>query len=122
MKIEFGEKITSFIYFDFRTAFNDEQKHRFEELVKYFKENVDPLSKDLAFLLGTLQIHIKKIHGYLYNLFTGFFVKSVVSRWWSQYTKLPNPGYFTTETKEQYMIYFCNNRWSCYATTWPGAF
>ena len=38
----------------------------------FFKENVDPLSKDLAFLLG-------------------FFVKMVVSRWWSQYTKLPWP-------------------------------
>ena len=52
--------------------FTDQQKHEFEEIVSYFKSNVDPLSKDLAFLLG-------------------FFVKEVVSRWWRQYTRLPSP-------------------------------
>ena len=35
-----------------RTVFTDQQKHEFEEIVAYFKGNVDPLSKDLAFLLG----------------------------------------------------------------------
>ena len=35
-----------------RTVFSEEQKQEFEELVAYFKRNVDPLSKDLAFLLG----------------------------------------------------------------------
>lgn len=35
-----------------RTVFTNQQKHEFEEIVSYFKENVDPLSKDLAFLLG----------------------------------------------------------------------
>ena len=74
MKIEFGEKITSFIYFVFRTAFNDEQKHKFEELVKYFKENVDPLSKDLAFLLGTLQIHFTKAIFYIYTIYSQDFL------------------------------------------------
>ena len=122
MRDDLVEKLNFVIYFLFRTVLNDEQKHKFEELVKYFKENVDPLSKDLAFLLGTSQIHFKYPFFYFYYQFTGFFVKSVVSRWWSQYTKLPNPGYFTTERKEQYMICFCHNRWSCYAVTWPGAF
>ena len=51
---------------------SEEQKHEFEELVSFFKSNVDPLSRDLAFLLG-------------------FFVKLVVSRWWAQFTKLPSP-------------------------------
>ena len=37
-----------------RTVLNEEQKHEFEELVAYFKDNVDPLSKDLAFLLGEM--------------------------------------------------------------------
>lgn len=40
--------------------------------MSFFKSNVDPLSRDLAFLLG-------------------FFVKLVVSRWWGQFTKLPSP-------------------------------
>jgi len=65
-------------YILYRTVFSEEQKQEFEELVAYFKRNVDPLSKDLAFLLG-------------------FFVKAVVSRWWTQYTKLPNPDSFALQ-------------------------
>ena len=60
------------LYIVYRVALSEEQKHEFEELVSFFKSNVDPLSRDLAFLLG-------------------FFVKLVVSRWWGQYTKLPSP-------------------------------
>jgi len=60
------------LYIVYRTALSEEQKHEFEELVSFFKSNVDPLSRDLAFLLG-------------------FFVKLVVSRWWGQFTKLPSP-------------------------------
>ena len=60
------------LYIVYRTALSKEQKDEFEELVTFFKSNVDPLSRDLAFLLG-------------------FFVKLVVSRWWGQFTKLPSP-------------------------------
>lgn len=60
------------LYIVYRTALSKEQKHEFEELVSFFKSNVEPLSRDLAFLLG-------------------FFVKLVVSRWWGQFTKLPSP-------------------------------
>merc|ERR1711936_891295 len=56
----------------YRAFLTDEQRQNFGVVVVFFKENVDPLSKDLAFLLG-------------------FFVKTVVSRWWSQYTRLPWP-------------------------------
>merc|ERR1711953_627635 len=56
----------------YRAFLTEEQREQFGEIVLFFKQNVDPLSKDLAFLLG-------------------FFVKMVVSRWWTQYTRLPWP-------------------------------
>ena len=36
----------------FRAFLTDVQREQFGEVVLFFKENVDPLSKDLAFLLG----------------------------------------------------------------------
>ena len=36
----------------FRAFLTEEQREHFGEVVLFFKENVDPLSKDLAFLLG----------------------------------------------------------------------
>ena len=36
----------------FRAFLTEEQREQFGEVVLFFKQNVDPLSKDLAFLLG----------------------------------------------------------------------
>ena len=35
-----------------RAFLSEDQREQFGEVVLFFKENVDPLSKDLAFLLG----------------------------------------------------------------------
>ena len=81
------------VYIVYRTALSEEQKHEFEEVVSYFKSNVDPLSKDLAFLLGSYEMKMI-FHSYVAHCIfssTGFFVKVVVSRWWGQYTRLPSP-------------------------------
>jgi len=60
------------LYFVHWFAFKGEVKVNFEIVVAYFKENVSPFARDLAFLLG-------------------FYVKTVVSRWWNQFKKLPSP-------------------------------
>ena len=57
----------------------------------FFKENVDPLSKDLAFLLGGNTVEKRRCNVHVTVCVSGFFVKTVVSRWWSQYTRLPWP-------------------------------
>ena len=58
--------------FFFRAFLTQEQKVEFEEIVKYFNQNLNPLARDLAFLLG-------------------FYVKVIVTRWWNQFNKLPWP-------------------------------
>lgn len=40
------------IFTHFRAFLTEEQREQFGEVVLFFKQNVDPLSKDLAFLLG----------------------------------------------------------------------
>ena len=42
----------TFIATHSRAFLSDDQREQFGEVVLFFKENVDPLSKDLAFLLG----------------------------------------------------------------------
>ena len=66
--IHVSEADTSF----FRAFLTREQKVEFEEIVKYFNQNLYPLARDLAFLLG-------------------FYVKVIVTRWWNQFNKLPWP-------------------------------
>ena len=42
----------TFIATHSRAFLSEDQREQFGEVVLFFKENVDPLSKDLAFLLG----------------------------------------------------------------------
>ena len=50
--LTFGQIIFRLIMAHFRAFLDDEQRRHFGDVVGFFKENVDPLSKDLAFLLG----------------------------------------------------------------------
>lgn len=60
------------IHIIYREGLEGEAKEEFEDLVRYFDKNVNPLSKDLTFLLG-------------------FYVSQIVRRWWDQYKLLPWP-------------------------------
>lgn len=56
----------------YRGLLEEDQRAQFADIVKYFNENLTPLARDLAFLLG-------------------FYVKVVVGRWWGQFRTLPWP-------------------------------
>ena len=71
----------------------EDQRAQFADIVKYFNENLTPLARDLAFLLGfyvkvgsigLIAFHIDQKQILLIH-------QVVVGRWWGQFRTLPWP-------------------------------
>ena len=69
-----------------RGLLDEDQRQQFADVVTYFKENLTPLARDLAFLLG---FYVKVLtDAKTIFLATG---QVVVGRWWGQFRTLPWP-------------------------------
>ena len=79
-------RLPSLISKNVRGLLDEDQRQLFADIVTYFKENLTPLARDLAFLLG---FYVKV----LTDAKTVFFAigQVVVGRWWGQFRTLPWP-------------------------------
>ena len=86
LTIDFLIRLPSLISKNVRGLLDEDQRQQFADIVTCFKENLTPLARDLAFLLG---FYVKVLTDAKTILFA--IGQVVVGRWWGQFRTLPWP-------------------------------